>query len=200
LKWQVNLTQFVAITNGAEVNGETILSIVDGMGSLKAKAFEILETHGINDPKPGQWYLQQAWLDSFKSIAKTYRPITMVCIGRKIPENAIFPPEINTIEKALQAIDVAYHMNHRIDGQPLFDPATGIMREGIGHYQYKSLGLNKAAVICDNPYPCDFDRGIVDEMAFIYKPDASTKVTVNHANSGLCRNEGGDHCTYFVEW
>jgi hypothetical protein len=195
-----NLTQFVAITEGAEVNGETILSVVDGMGSLKAKAIEILETHGIKDPKPGQWYLQQAWLDSFRSIAKNYRPITMVCIGRKIPANAIFPPEINTIEKALQAIDVAYHMNHRIDGQPLFDPGTGIMREGIGHYLFKSLGPNKAAMTCDNPYPCDFDRGIVDEMAFIYKPDASTKVTVTHANSGLCRNEGGDHCTYFVEW
>jgi hypothetical protein len=48
-------------------------------------------------------------------------------IGKSIPENAQFPPEINSIEAGLQAIDVAYHMNHRIDGKPLFDPKTGKM-------------------------------------------------------------------------
>ncbi len=30
-----------------------ILSVLDGMGSLEAKAFEILETFGIKDPRPG---------------------------------------------------------------------------------------------------------------------------------------------------
>lgn len=200
MKWQVDLTQFIAITPNAEVNGETILSIVSGMGSLKTTAYQILENHGISNPVPGKWYLQQAWLDSFKVIARTYRPVTLICIGRKIPENAIFPPEINTIEKALAAIDVAYHMNHRIDGQPLFDPSTGVMREGIGHYQFQSLGANKAAIICDNPYPCDFDRGIVDEMAFMYKPASSRGVTITHTDDALCRNHGGEVCTYIVEW
>jgi hypothetical protein len=200
MKWQVNVTQFVAITKDAEVNGETILSIVAGMGSLKEKAYDILEGHGIKDPQPGKWYMQQAWLDSFQNIARKYRPITLVCIGRKIPENAIFPPEINTIEKALQAIDVAYHMNHRIGGQPLFDPTTGTMYEGIGHYQFQSLGPKKAAVICDNPYPCDFDKGIVDEMAFMYKPAGSTSVRVTHDESHGCRKNNGESCTYIVEW
>ncbi|NMB57902.1 MAG: hypothetical protein GYA12_01935 [Chloroflexi bacterium] len=194
------MTQFIAITPNAEVNGETILSIVSGMGSLKTTAYQILENHGISNPVPGRWYPQQAWLDSFKVIARTYRPVTLICIGRKIPENAIFPPEINTIEKALAAIEVAYHMNHRIDGRPLFDPSTGEMREGIGHYTFQSLGTNKAAIICDNPYPCDFDRGIVDEMAFMYKPAASRGVTITHTDDSLCRNDGGEVCTYIVEW
>jgi hypothetical protein len=194
------VAQFQAITEGVEVNGETILSIVAGMGALRAKAYEILENNGIKQPQPGMWYSQQAWLDSFRIISKTYRPITLVCIGRKIPENAIFPPEINTIERALAAIDVAFHMNHRIDGTPLFDPSTGTMQEGIGHYHFKSMGSNKAVLICDNPYPCDFDKGIIDEMAFMYKPAGTTKLSVAHEDSGVCRKTGADSCTYFVEW
>ena len=194
------MTQFLAIDPRAEVNGETILSVVAGMGSLKEKAYDILAKNGISQPQPGQWYSQQAWLDSFKTISLSYRPITLVCIGRKIPANAIFPPEINTIDKALQAIDVAYHMNHRIEGIPLFSPSTSEMREGIGHYHFKMLASNRAAVICDNPYPCDFDKGIVDEMAFIYKPAGNTKLSVTHEEPGPCRNHGGESCTYIVEW
>ena len=35
----------------------------------------------------------------------------------RIPANAKFPPQIKTIEDALGAIDMAYHMNHRINGK-----------------------------------------------------------------------------------
>ncbi len=194
------MAQFQAITEGVEVNGETILSIVAGMGALKAAAYEILEKNGISQPEPGKWYSQQAWLDSFRVISQKYRPITLVCIGRKIPENAKFPPEINNIERALQAIDVAYHMNHRISEKPLFDPSTGEMWEGIGHYQYSRTGQNTAVMNCDNPYPCDFDKGIIDEMAFMYRPTGSAKLSVIHDDSSPCRKKGADSCTYLVEW
>jgi hypothetical protein len=50
---------------------------------------------------------------------------------------AQFPPQIKTIDDALGAIDVAYHMNHRINGKVLFDPQTGKTAEGIGHYVFE---------------------------------------------------------------
>jgi len=60
---------FVAKSAGAEVNGETVNSIVVGMGAFKAKALEILSKNGIKDPKSGMWYSQQNWLNAFKEIA-----------------------------------------------------------------------------------------------------------------------------------
>jgi hypothetical protein len=119
------MTMFVAITANAEVNGETVYSVVAGMGSFKTRAQEVLTKNGIENPKPGRWYSQQAWLNAFKEISTSIGPNTLYCIGLKIPENAKFPPHIETIEDALQAIDVAYHMNHRINGNVLFDAQTG---------------------------------------------------------------------------
>jgi len=40
-------------------------------------------------------------LDTFREIADQVGPNTLYQIGVRIPENAAFPPEIDSIEKAL---------------------------------------------------------------------------------------------------
>lgn len=168
-----------------EVNGETVDSIVDGMGAARAKAVEILARHSIKDFKPGTWVKQQAWLDAFKEISESIGQATLFAIGQKIPENAKFPPTIDNIEKALAAIDVAYHMNHR-GGE-------------IGHYTFTKTGERSGTVTCRNPYPCAFDRGIVDAMATRFKPKGSF-AKVRHDDAGPCRSKGADTCIYLVSW
>jgi hypothetical protein len=180
------MAQFVGFAKTAEVNGETIYSVVAGMGAFKSKAMEILAENGINDPKPGMWYSQQSWLDAFKKISQSIGKNTLNVIGKKIPENAKFPPDIDTIEKALQSIDVAYHMNHR-SGE-------------IGHYQYASSGPKSAKMVCRNPFPCAFDRGIIEAMGQRFKPKSSLAVLVKHDDSCPCREKGDDSCTYLVSW
>jgi hypothetical protein len=180
------MAQFVGFAEGVEVNGETVYAIVDGMGAFKAEAIEILARNGIHDPRPGTWHLQQSWLDSFREIAESLGDGTLLAIGRKIPENAKFPPRINTIEKGLMSIDVAYHINHR--------------RGEIGHYQFWSSGPRSAKIVCHNPYPCAFDRGIIDAMAQRFKPADSKLVTVEHDDACPCRKKGADSCTYTVAW
>ncbi|MGO9310705.1 MAG: hypothetical protein ACLQDL_16990 [Spirochaetia bacterium] len=179
------MSQFKAYSPNVEVNGETVLSVVDGMGAMKKMALGILETNGIKDPKPGQWFKQQAWLDAFKKISESIGANTLSQIGQKIPENAQFPPGIDTIEKALSVIDVAYHMNHR-GGE-------------IGHYNCKTDGSKKATMECVNPYPCDFDRGIIVAMARRFGPQGGT-VRVTHDDTKPCRKKGEESCTYNVAW
>lgn len=194
------MAQFVAINNDVEVNGETVLSVVDGMGAFKERALKILADSGITDPKPGQWYRQQYWLDAFRRISESTGNYTLFNIGKKIPENAQFPPEIDDIFKGLSAIDVAYHMNHRIGNTPLFDPKTGTMQEGIGHYRFKKDGDKKVTMECNNPYPCDFDRGIIEAMAHRFKPSGASIVLVKHDDTAPCRKKGHESCTYHVTW
>lgn len=193
------MVEFSAFETGIEVNGETVLSVVDGMGAFRYRAAEILAEHGIVEPTPGQWYPQQAWLDAFRTIAEKIGNNTVYSIGRKIPSNATFPPDIKTIDDALAAIDVAYHMNHRKGGVVLFDGATGKMREGIGHYIAQRLGPKQMQVRGENPYPCDFDRGIVTAMAERFRPAEAILLRVVHAD-GPCRRRGDECCDYSVVW
>ena len=179
------MAQFKAYSEKVEVNGETVLSVVDGMGAMKSMALTILEKNGIKDPEPGQWFKQQSWLNAFKQISESVGANTLSQIGQKIPENAQFPPDIDSIEKALAVVDVAYHMNHR-NGE-------------IGHYNYKGNGGGKGVMECVNPYPCDFDRGIIVAMARRFAPNVAS-VRVAHDDSKPCRKKGAESCTYTVSW
>ncbi len=194
------MAQFKAFEPGIEVKGEAVLSLLDGMGSYKSMALKLLSDVGIDDPRAGQWYPQQAWLDAFRKIHDGVGDSVLFTIGTKIPSNAQFPREIDGLEKALQAIDVAYHMNHRIGGKTMFDPGSGRMLEGIGHYGYEKAGDKMVAMTCGNPYPCDFDQGIIDAMARKFKPAGSLFIKVKHDDTRPCRKKGADACTYRVEW
>jgi hypothetical protein len=176
---------YVARSSAVEVNGETVLSIVDGMGAFKQRAFDILAESGIKDPKPGQWYKQQAWLNAFKKIAQTIGGNTLNVIGKKIPENAKFPPGIDNLEKALASIDVAYKMNHR--------------GGDIGHYAFKKTSDRSIVLTCDNPYPCEFDMGIISAMMVRFKPPSGI-ANLAHNPPLPCRKSGGAMCTYTVTW
>ncbi|HCC08356.1 MAG TPA: hypothetical protein DEP72_09400 [Clostridiales bacterium] len=177
---------FKAYSSNVEVNGETVLSVVNGVGVFKKQSIDILAKNGINDPKPGEWYSQQAWLDSFKEISEKIGAKTLNVIGKAIPANAKFPPDIDNIDKGLSAIDMAYHMNHR-GGE-------------IGHYTYTKTGDNSGKMVCTNPYPCEFDMGIIEAMAERFLPSDSIMVTVEHTDSHVCRKTGAESCTYVITW
>ena len=183
---------------GIEVNGQTVLSVVAGMVNQDF-ARKILADNGIKEVKPEGWYPQQAWLDAFKAISEKIGPVALSSIGRKIPESAQWPPQVNSIETALSSIDIAYHMNHRLNGAPMFDPKTGAMKEGIGHYKAAKTGTREVTVTCDNPYPCEFDKGIITAAAKKFKPaDVASIVLIEDEKA--CRMSGGGSCVYKVTW
>jgi len=176
------MAEFKAFTFGVEVNGETVLSIINGMESRREEALDILKKNGISDPRPGEWYPQQAWLDAFREIAERFGDGCLYEIGKKIPENAKFPPHIDSLEKALLSIDAAYHVNHR--------------GGGIGSYKFEKTGGHSGVMVCKNPYPCSFDRGIIEALVRAFSPEAS----VRHDAGAPCRQHGADSCTYIIEW
>ena len=181
------MTQFKAFQAGVQVNGQTILSVVNALSTGQDVRLQILKKHGIN-PEVDNWYSQQAWLDAFMEIATKIGENTLFMIGKAIPENADFPPEINNLESALRAIDMAYHMNHR-GGE-------------IGHYNVTDFDALKkyAVMVCNNPYPSEFDRGIITSMVRKFKPQGSFKTDVVLDTSLETRKRGGNRCTYKITW
>lgn len=194
------MAEFIAIDPRVQVNGETVLAFTNSMEKGKETRQAILKKHGI-DPKPQSWYKQQAWLDAFKEVKDSLGEMNLFLIGKAIIDSANFPP-INNLEEALRSLDVAYHMNHRLDNELMFDPGTGKMTEGIGHYnltEYDDKG-RKATFVCDNPYPSKFDEGIITQLLRRFKPADSVKQDITLDMTKETRVNGGDSCTYNISW
>ena len=179
------MAQFKAFAPKVEVNGETVLSVVEGMGAFKEVGRKILAEHGLQNAQAGQWYPQQAWLDAFQAIATKVGAGTLTAIGKTIPENAKWPPQVDTLEKALASIDVAYHMNHR--------------GGDIGSYKFESTGPKSGKMICRNPYPSEFDQGIISATARKFAPKGTLPM-VKLDETAPTRKKGADACTFLITW
>jgi hypothetical protein len=176
---------FKAYSPKVEVNGETVLSVVDGLGAFKNTAMRLLKESGIDNPTPGQWYLQQNWLDCFRMISEKLGQSTLQLIGEAIPKNAKWPPMVNSIETALGSIDIAYHMNHR-NGE-------------IGNYKFQMNGKREATVQCTDPYPDAFDLGIIASAATKFaKPGENVVVKIDETKP--TRTKGAESTLYCVTW
>lgn len=175
---------YKAYDKNVEVNGQTIRTVIDGM-SIESKAKKYLEDEGIEDPKTDEWYPQQSWLDAFKKIAEDIGDATLKRIGKKIPKNADWPPGVDTVEKALNSIDEAYHMNHR-GGK-------------IGHYDFEKTGEGSGKMVCDDPYPDAFDEGIIEQTTKDFA-DNKLAVSVEIDNSKPTRAGGAESTTYQINW
>jgi hypothetical protein len=176
---------FRAYDATTEVSGESVVSLVEGTGVWAASAKRMLSENGIADPKPGQWYSQQAYLNGFKTVAQKTGPAVLRNIGRSIPDRAKWPPEVNTVEAGLNSINVAYHMNHR--------------KGKAGNYTFTKINSKSAIMVCDNPYPDNFDYGLIESVAKKFCK-AGDNVTVKIDEKKPQRDKGAESTTYIIEW
>ncbi len=194
------MAQFIALNNEVEVNQQTVFSIVNSMELGKDVRLKILNNNGIHVGSQ-EWFNQQDWLNAFKQVSEVLGEMNLFLIGKAIIDHAKFPP-INSLEEGLRSIDIAYHMNHRIDGNVMYDGANGKMLDGIGHYHLKSYDeeQRKAVMVCDNPYPSKFDEGIITQIVRKFKPNDSRSQFVNLDPEKETRLNGGNSCTYNISW
>lgn len=163
-----------------EVLGAAVLAVSHGI-MLGGVASELLAMEGLEDIVESGWYNQQKWLNVFRRIETALGSDTLFAVGTRIPFTAVFPPNLRSLAAALRSVDEAYHHNHR-NGE-------------IGCYEYRGLGEDAHQVRCSNPYPCDFDHGIV--CALVERFRGNQRYLVTHGPSS-CRKKGDDECRYIV--
>jgi hypothetical protein len=202
--------QFRSFEPGIEVYGVSINAIVGAFKLFPSIPQKRLAAHGIGVvTRKGEieidveaWYPQQSWLDAFRDIANSVGPQALFQIGQQLPKHAVFPPSVNDMRlkenfhTGIASIDVAYHMNHRKNGVVMFDPRSGTMLEGIGHYGYQASPGKVIRSVCENPYPCEFDQGIITAIAQRF----DKRALVEHDADAACRKKNGESCTYVVTW
>ena len=194
------MAEFVAISENVEVSGDSILVFINSMERGKDTRSEILKKPGI-DPESTIWYSQQRWLEAFKEVSYTLGEMNLFLIGKSIVNNLDFSPVLD-LEEALNTLDVAYHMNHRINGKVMFDPISKSKLKGIGNDKLLEYDptARKATLACTNPYPSKFDEGIIVQLVRRFRPSDSIKQTVELDLSKDSRIKGGDSCTYLIRW
>jgi len=181
------MAPYEAFDRDVEINGRTVLTIVEeGMGrfsdSYQERALAALAEEGITDPAPSEWYPQQAWLNAFETIAADLQPHVLDRLGEQLPEIAAWPNDYDSVPAALHSINEAYQQNHR-GGE-------------IGHYQFEQTDAQTGEIVCYNPYPCPYDRGLIRGVAQQY---ASVDAFVFIEETGeTCRRTGDDTCIYTV--
>lgn len=179
---------YEAIDTEVEINGQTIVATIEGVSRFSEKYRDIVRTalteNGIDDPKSGEWYPQQAWLDAFNVLAEEVEPHLLDRIGERIPHEADWPAGISNVEEGLRSINEAYHQNHR--------------GGDIGYYRLIDSGGQTGEVQCKNPYPCPFDRGIIRSVTKKFAP-VEGFVFVEETGEE-CRRDDGEYCTYTVHW
>lgn len=179
------MAQFEAFDPRVEVIGKAVQIVIDTMGLFERMAREIFEKHGIIEVTEDGWYSQQAYLNVYRDIFERVGHNTMKMIGRQVPERALWPPDIGTVEEALTSIDTAYHMNHR--------------GGDIGYYRFEKTGDGIGRMVCHNPYPCPFDEGVIEATTVKFSPPGA-RVVVTHDDAQGCRLRGDESCTYDISW
>lgn len=166
-----------------KTSGASIQSVFAAMGD---EVKPILAQHGLDNLDPDEWYPQQDYLDVFNDIARRSNVMfNLVAIGTKILEEAHFPPEIDTVEKALGAMDAYYKLNNhdedggwdvRIDGQ-------------------------SAACMSTTPFPADLEYGILYAMTRRFVPSGQSFTVEYKDLDARERPKGhGNPCEFLVTW
>ncbi|MGH1335827.1 MAG: hypothetical protein ACRBFS_06835 [Aureispira sp.] len=168
----------------AKFLGKALFPAIFGLPSfVQNNMLNILNSLGVTNPDPEAWYDLDIMTAFYQKIAKDFGPNTIFDLGKAIPDNAVFPPGIDSIESGLQLIDMAYNMNH-----------TGY----VGFYKMISHDLVHKKIImqCYNPYPCDFDRGLFTAMARKFK----TGIRVVVDDTQPSKAKGGDESWYIITY
>lgn len=189
---------------GFEVTGRGIPATLEAFGEFTVLAGQMLMANGVGRPDRSGfiqvdtegWYPLEGYLRTYQQIEEQLGAQMLRKMGAAKARHAAFPPHMVDITTAMQSLDVGYHMNHRQHGRPMFDPLSGVMLEGIGHYHCQlSMGQRRILMRCDNPYPCKFDEGLIEALARRFSPGA----LLEH-ESGSCRRKGGTVCVYSITW
>jgi hypothetical protein len=182
------MTQYRAYDPAVCVWGTSMLGCIAGLekaGLPPGEALEHLREGGIASLEPEGWYPQQPYLDMLRQVEQDHGEGALRAMARQVPDTSKFPPGIHTLVQALQTLDLAYQMNHR--------------GGAIGHYACLPLGPRDVELICQTPYGCAFDLGILDALIQAFAEPGTRPILTHQPGSG-CRREGDVACTYRITW
>jgi hypothetical protein len=170
-----------AKTAAATVSGGNILSMLAAMGPFRRRGEQLLAECGISKVAVNGWYSLPAYVSALEAIERTFGPNTLFMVGKQIPNHIQLPPGLDNFEAVFGSFGPAFDLNHRGVG-----PAGGIV--------CTLAGDRTGTIVSGTPYPCDFDRGVIQGF---FNTLLSTRVELVH-DASTCKSRGDAKCLHRV--
>ncbi|MEP7286550.1 MAG: hypothetical protein ABI947_12365 [Chloroflexota bacterium] len=105
--------KFIASTPDAEVFGGALLGVIENIRADEIRPY--LQKYNLESLDANRWYPEQLILDFQRAIVESRVNSTdnLVAMGMKGIDSAKLPPEVKTIEQALNALSTMFHTIHR---------------------------------------------------------------------------------------
>ncbi|HEX8319525.1 hypothetical protein [Longimicrobium sp.] len=166
----------------ALVSGKIISSTLDatGPGPHRRLARKVFSQHNLSDIASDEWYPLSSYLQALDEVGISMKADSLFHIGRKLKFRAPAGFEIMSFESLMHSLPIAFNTHHR-----------GLAPDAI---TYVIHGPHQATVTASTPYPCDFNRGLL-QSAFTLLGARSIVETVEGTP---CKARGGETCTYQI--
>ena len=159
------LSVFLGQYPNAEIRGGQLLAIQQALGDVVLPYFN---SAGLSDVQPDGWYSMAAYLKVIYDISSNEHEtmFNLVAMGIKTVETAMLPPQIDTLEKGLMAMQQGWQMNSR-NARPVI---------------WAHQKLDDRHFVCSNfsPFPKDQEYGVLS--GFVRRFSNGLPYTVAYEN------------------
>lgn len=176
------LSTFLEQYPDAEIRGGMILAIQHAMGEV---ALPYFEQAGLGDIQADDWYSMARYLKVLYDIVKRERGVmtNLVAIGMSTTDHALLPPEIDTLEKGLMALQQGWRMNSRNAKEVI--------------WSVQKTGDNTFICSSYSPFPTDQEYGVL--YGFTRRFAKNCRFTVAYENLVDRGNEDKEEIRFLVK-
>lgn len=195
------MAQFIAPNPDIEVSGAYVLSVAYASKRGVELRLSILEKHGIQQIREDTWYPWQPFLDAIKEMSEVLGDMNLFAMGKDAALKQEIPP-VKNLREALELMNIANLLNHRLHGVPMFDPSTGALQEGAGSIQLTEYDevQRRARIVFATPYASKNEEGWLTGFVERFRPNDSTSFEVKEDISQERKLTGGNSTTFIVQW
>jgi hypothetical protein len=161
--------EFVCTDPRAMVRATNVRATLDAFKQQPLFAKTLLAPFDLNveNASPEQYVPVQRWLDAMRHLQQELGTFVLRQVGNNVLDNAMIPPELNSVESMLEALDNIYYLNHR---------------GNVGHYHVTRDPDGSITVRCETPYPRQFERGLIEGIARHPKLTHGKRYAVQYAD------------------
>lgn len=171
-----------------EIVGQAILAVFESIqyNEFKPVVDKVLAQYGVKTISPDTWYPLQMLLDIYTAMTNMGNTITnFVSIGMQVINTSPFPPEVDSIFKAIEMLNFVYDINVRN-----FDEQD--------KYEINILSNQHIRVVDHSPFPHDLVYGYFYAIAQRFRPSGTHPNVVRTYLNETHRNDDG--AVYDITW
>lgn len=168
----------------AEVSDSILQKLGRQLLDMDQRVNPILDKYGLLNPSTKAWHAHRDVVQMIHEVASGNNDCDLYATGAIVQACFGLSDVTGGVDMALAAVDDYYQSTHR--------------GPDAGGYQLLKWKCGTISVTCNNPYPCDFDRGMLESLVKRFAPPG-TVLGVAHDHDARCRDLGDHACTYKVE-